>query len=564
MKIGIPCESAEGERRVSATPDTVQRLKKRGFEVYIASNAGVNASFSDQAYKKAGAEIGENQSVWADSDLILKVTPPTLDEIELMPEGGRLMSFLWPAENEELVQKLKERKITSIAMDCVPRISRAQKLDALSSMSNISGYRAVIEAAYHYSSFFSAQFTAAGRVDQATVLIVGAGVAGLAAIGAARGLGAKVLAFDVRSAAREQIESLGAEFVEVELTESGEGAGGYAKVMSDEFIKAEMALFKDLASKVDIVITTALIPGRPAPKLWLKEAVEEMKPGSVIVDIAAERGGNCELTQPNKCVEHNGVQIVGWTDMPSRLASTSSQLYGMNLVHYLKDIGSDPGEVHFDLEDVVVRSSIVTHQGDLLYPPPPLHELDPNSLPKEMQNKASDSKEEAPVKSVPKAPTPKAAAPKASAAKVKKSTKKKSGHGHGASNEPPEPISPVTQGILVFAAIIWLALLVGIDGPQAKLTVDPTLNFLNHLTVFALSCFIGWQVVWNVTPALHTPLMSVTNAISGIILVGGMLQAHGMDLHSYSILGAAAVFLAMINVMGGFMVTQRMLAMFRK
>ena len=564
MKIGIPCESAEGERRVSATPDTVRRLKKRGFDVYVASNAGTSASFSDQAYKDAGAEIGEDQQVWADSDLILKVTPPTLEEVDLMPEGGRLMSFLWPAENEELVQKLNERKITSIAMDCVPRISRAQKLDALSSMSNISGYRAVVEAAYHYSSFFSAQFTAAGRVNQATVFIVGAGVAGLAAIGAARGLGAKVLAFDVRAAAREQVESLGAEFVEVSIEESGEGEGGYAKVMSDEFIAAEMALFKSLASKVDIVITTALIPGRPAPKLWLKEALDEMKPGSVVVDIAAERGGNCEMTQPNECIDYNGVKIVGWTDMPSRLASTASQLYGMNLVHYLKDIESDKGEVQFDLEDVVVRSSIITHEGEVLYPPPPLHELDPSSLPKEMQKKESDS--ESSETSAAPAATPVKAAPSVSAPKAStpKKAKKKSGHGHGASNEPPKPFSSTTLSIFVSVALIWVALLLNLEGKTEALHVDPTLNFLNHLTVFALSCFIGWQVIWNVTPALHTPLMSVTNAISGIILVGGMLQAHGDGFSSYSFFGALAVFFAMINVMGGFMVTHRMLAMFRK
>ena len=550
MRIGVPFETATGEKRVSATPDTVRRLKKRGFEIAVASGAGQQASFSDQDYQQAGAEIWEADRIWSESDLVLKVTPPSQEQAAQMKEGSVYMGFLWPKENEELVETLRERGVTSIAMEAVPRISRAQKLDALSSMSNVSGYRAVVEAAYYYGSFFSAQFTAAGRVDQAKVLVIGAGVAGLAALGAARGLGAKVFAFDVRAAAREQVESMGAEFVEVEFEESGEGEGGYAKVMSDEFIAAEMALFRKLAPDMDVVITTALIPGRDAPKLWLTEAVELMKPGSVVVDLAAERGGNCESTVPGKKVDVNGVHIVGWTDMPSRLAPTSSQLYGMNLVHYLKDIESDKGEVAFDLTDVVVRSSIVTHQKEVLWPPPPLSEIDPSALPKEMQKKDEASETKAPAVTT----TKKASPQKAPAPVVQQSSDF-------------SPADMLSQGLsnrqMVWLGIglIWCLCLVFSD----KSDLAPaTANFLNHLTVFALSCFIGWQVIWNVTHALHTPLMSVTNAISGIILVGGMLQAHGDPTSAGSILGALAVLLAMINVVGGFAVTHRMLKMFRK
>jgi H+-translocating NAD(P) transhydrogenase subunit alpha len=545
MRIGVPFETATGEKRVSATPNTVRRLKKRGFDVAIASGAGQQASFSNQAYQEAGADIWEADQIWSESDIVLKVTPPGKEQVEQMQDGSVLMGFLWPKENEELVETLRSKGVTSIAMECVPRISRAQKLDALSSMSNVSGYRAVIEAAYYYGSFFNAQFTAAGRVDQAKVLIIGTGVAGLAAAGAARGLGAKVYAFDVRSAAREQVESMGAEFVEVEFEESGDGEGGYAKVMSDEFIAAEMALFRKLAAEMDIVITTALIPGRPAPKLWLNEALAEMKPGSVVVDLASERGGNCESTVPGETVEVDGVHIVGWTDMPSRLAPTSSQLYGMNLVHYLKDIESGSGEVDFNLKDVVVRSSIITHKKEVLWPPPPLSELDPSSLPKEMQ-KAKDTTEATPVSS-----TSTKAAPVVTT--VPKTLQK--------SEEPRSKGLSNKQMTWLGIAILWGLLLV----TSSKIPPgESTIIFLNHLTVFALSCFIGWQVIWNVTHALHTPLMSVTNAISGIILVGGMLQAHGTSGSAASILGAFAVLLAMINVVGGFAVTQRMLKMFRK
>ena len=569
MKIGIPAETAEGERRVAATPNTVQRLIKRGFEVAVSSGAGAAASFSDAAYEEVGAEVWEQGRVWSESDLVLKVNPPTLEEAAQLREGAALMSYLWPKEQEELVEELRARRVTAIAMDCVPRISRAQKLDALSSMSNISGYRAVVEAAYHYGSFMSGQFTAAGKVEQAKVLVIGAGVAGLAAIGAARGLGAHVRAFDVRAAAREQVESMGAEFVEVELKESGEGEGGYAKEMSQAFIDAEMALFRRLAPDTDIVITTALIPGRPAPKLWMEDAVELMKPGSVVVDIAAERGGNCPLTRPGELYVHNGVSIIGWTDLPSRLAPTASQLYGMNLVHYLRDIESAPGEVRFDLSDVVVRSSIVTHKGEVLFPPPPLSELDPSSVSKEMKAPA------APAPAPAAAPTPVAAVSVAAAAPAPPpAPAKKKSHGHGHALPPAEPgaldkvvmtvgETPVTLRALVMLALtaVWAYTLYTADPAPASAA---TQTFLNHLSVFALACFIGWQVIWNVTAALHTPLMSVTNAISGIILVGGMLQAHGATLSASSAFGGLAVLLAMINVVGGFAVTQRMLSMFKR
>lgn len=567
MKIGIPVETMEGERRVAATPNTVQRLIKRGFEVAVASGAGEKARFSDTSYREVGAEIWSAEQIWADADLILKVCPPSVEEARSIREGAALMSFLWPAENAELIEIFKERNVTSIAMDCVPRISRAQKLDGLSSMSNISGYRAVIEAASHFGSFFSAQFTAAGRVDQARVLVIGAGVAGLAAIGAAKGLGARVRAFDVRAAAREQVESMGAEFVEVDMSESGEGEGGYAKEMSEAFIEAEMALFRRLAPETDIVITTALIPGRPAPKLWMDDALDLMKPGSVVVDLASERGGNCTQTAPGEVIDYNGVTIIGYTDMPSRLAPTASQLFGMNFVHYLKDIESGEGEVNFDLEDVIVRSSIVTHQGEVLFPPPPLSELDPSSVSKEMK----------PAAEAPAAAPSAEATPAAQVTPVAKATStpkpKKKGHGHGHSAKPAAPSAldkelfrlnnmPVSRRLAMWAVIgvIWVIALLKAPAEGAS---PATINFLNHLSVFALSCFIGWQVIWNVTPALHTPLMSVTNAISGIILVGGMLQAHG-DLSSSSVVGGLAVLLAMINVVGGFAVTERMLKMFKK
>ncbi|MAD60791.1 MAG: NAD(P)(+) transhydrogenase (Re/Si-specific) subunit alpha [Myxococcales bacterium] len=551
MKIGIPLETAEGERRVAATPDTVTKLKKMGFEVMISAGAGDRASYRDELYESAGAEITDHATVWSTADLVLKVAPPSLEEAKAMKSGSVFMGLLWPAENEALMEAFKEGGISAIAMDCVPRITRAQKLDARSSMSNIDGYRAVIEAAYHFGSFFSGQFTAAGKVNPAKILIVGAGVAGLAALGAARGLGAQVIAFDVRAAAREQVESMGAQFLEVEIEEAGEGDGGYAKEMSERFTEAQMALFKSLAPDLDVVITTALIPGRDAPKLWRSEALAEMKAGSVVVDLAAERGGNCDATVKGELITtDNGVKVIGYTDMTSRMAPTASQLYGMNFVHYLRDIKSGEGEIELDLTDVVVRSSIVTHNNELLYPPPPLSELDPSSVSKEMKSTPSEDKTvEAPaaakIAATPAAP----ARSQTTSASSKETTNNVVGE-YG-----------WKQVLISVAVVLWIFLLMRATPEAAS---ESTRVFLNHLTVFALSCFIGWQVIWNVSHALHTPLMSVTNAISGIILVGGMLQAHGTELNTASMFGGLAVLLAMINVVGGFAVTHRMLAMFRK
>jgi NAD(P) transhydrogenase subunit alpha len=516
MKIGIPKERRPGERRVAATPDTVSRLLKLGFEVQVESQAGAGASFGDADYTAIGASIVSGaRELWEGSDLVLKVQPPELNpelgvhEADLLREGGMLVSFIWPAKNGELVERLAARRATVIAMDQVPRITRAQKMDALSSMANIAGYRAVIEAASFYGRFFTGQMTAAGKVPPAKVLVIGAGVAGLAAIGAARSLGAIVRAFDTRSEVREQIQSMGAEFLEVDIKEEGSGGGGYAKTMSPEFIAAEMALFAKQAKEVDIIITTALIPGKSAPVLITEEMVESMRQGSVVVDLAAEAGGNCALTRPGEVVTQHGVTVIGYVDLPSRLAPTASQLYGSNLTHLLADMGGAKS-FHIDMEDAVVRGAIVLHEGKLTWPAP----------------------KSAPVH-VPPAPLTKSIAPP----------------------EPPKPVAhPLRDALFALFALFALGLLG---------TVVPK-EFVSHLTVFVLACFIGWQVVWNVTPALHTPLMSVTNAISGIILVGGMLQISGPISSPVTLLSAAAVLLATINISGGFWVTTRMLRMFQR
>ncbi|MCA9561057.1 MAG: Re/Si-specific NAD(P)(+) transhydrogenase subunit alpha [Myxococcales bacterium] len=524
MKVGIPKERFPGERRVAATPDSVQRLLKQGFaEVLIERGAGREAAYADSAYAEAGARLVDDAAtVWAEADLILKVRPLEEHEVPLVREGQHLISFIWPAQNEALVKALAARGATVLAMDCVPRISRAQKMDALSSMANVAGYRAIIEAANEFGSFFAGQITAAGRVPPAKVLIIGAGVAGLAAIAAAKGLGAVVRAFDTREAVRDQVKSLGGEFLEVDFEESGEGAGGYAKVMSQAFIDAEMELFYEQAKEVDIVVTTALIPGRPAPKLWQARAVEVMKPGSVIVDLAAEQGGNCELTVPGeRHVTENGVIVLGYTDLTSRLANTCSQLYATNLTHLLSDMGGG-AEYHVDHDDEAVRGALVLDGGEMMWPPPA---VEPSPPPK--------PKTEAPPAKVAE-PTP--------PAKVEE--KKKGG-------------LPVVVGVALLA--VWLGLRFGYTGE-----VSASNTFLQHLTVFVLACFVGWQVVWAVTAALHTPLMAVTNAISGIIIVGGILQTSDHLTAPTSLLGAAAVLLATINIAGGFLVTQRMLKMFRK
>jgi H+-translocating NAD(P) transhydrogenase subunit alpha len=521
IRIGIPKEIHPGERRVAATPQTVMRLKKLGFEVAVESGAGRNIDCFDGTYKEAGAIVIEDtKELWATSDLIMKVRPPEenpmlgVHETELLRRGGWLVGFVWAAQNKKLLDQMAARKATVLGMDSVPRITRAQKMDALSAMANIAGYRAVIEAANHFSRFFGGQMTAAGKVDPAKVLVIGAGVAGLSAIGAARNLGAIVRAFDPRSATRDQVKSMGADFLELDVKEEGEGKGGYAKEMSDSFLQAEMALFAQQAMEVDIIVTTALIPGKPAPKLITKGMVESMKPGSVIVDLAAEQGGNCAMTEPGGVVNHKGVTIIGYTDLPSRMASLSSQLYSSTMVALLEEMRDDETDtLKIDYENQVVRGALVLHEGKITYPPP----------------------------TPPPAPEPgiasKSPAPIAVAA---------GGHGHDSETS----VNPLWL-LLAGAALLGI----GFIAPASK---------LGHFTVFMLACFVGWQVVWNVKPALHTPLMSVTNAISGIILVGGMLQLSGLEMNVTSILGAVAVLIATINITGGFLVTNRMLAMFRK
>jgi len=523
MKLAVPREIRPGERRVAATPDTVARLIKLGFEVNIESEAGTGAAFADEDYQAAGARVvPDTRQLWREADLVLKVQPPekhprlAVHEVDLMRPGAVLVSFLWPGKNAELISRLSARKVSALAIDQVPRITRAQKVDALSSMANIAGYRAVIEAASFYGRFFTGQMTAAGRVPPAKVLVIGAGVAGLAAIGAARGLGAIVRAFDTRPAVKEQVQSMGAEFVDLEYKEEGEGVGGYAKEMSEAFVKAEMALFAAQCKEVDIVITTALIPNRPAPTLITEEMIKSMKKGSVIVDLAAENGGNCALTRPGEVVNRHGVHIIGYIDLPSRLAPTASQLYGSNLAHLLAEMGGAKS-FHFDLDDEIVRGALVVKDGEVTWPPPKREPPPPPPEPK-----AVSMAQKAPVA--------------AASAKVAK------------------PRSKV--GTSIGVGILALALgALGLVAPS---------EFLSHLTVFALACVVGWQVIWNVTPALHTPLMSVTNAISGIIVVGGMLQISGPLGSPVVILSAVAILLAAINVAGGFLVTARMLRMFRR
>jgi len=515
MKIGVPKEVHEGEKRVALTPSVAAQIQKLGYSLAIESSAGENADFSDDAYRAAGVEVLDTaKEVWDAADIVMKVRGPEphpsgVHETEMMREGQTLMSFIWPAQNPELMEQMAARKGTVVAMDSVPRISRAQKLDALSSMANASGYRAVIEGANNFGRFFTGQITAAGKVPPAKVMIIGAGVAGLAAIGAARGLGAIVRAFDTRPEVKEQVESMGAEFLEMTFKEDGSGQGGYAKTMSKEFIDAEMALFREQCAEVDIVITTALIPGKPAPKLILADMVEILKPGSVVVDLAAEQGGNCELTVPGEVVVRHGVTIVGLLDLPSRMAAQSSQLYASNLRHFLDDLTPEKnGQPDHDMEDIVIRGSTVIHQGEISWPPPPL-----------------------PASAMPK-PAP------AKPVEVKEEEAKKRGYG-----------SFIAMGVGLLAMI-------GLG------SVAPP-DFMAHFTVFVLACFVGYQVIWNVTPALHTPLMAVTNAISGIIVIGALLQVSSPSW-IVGVLAFISVLIATINITGGFLVTQRMLEMFRK
>ena len=517
MIIGAVRETALGEKRVSATPQSVKKLISLGYQVVVESNCGVTANFDDTMYESAGATIRPTSSVWSDADILLKVAPPNEDEVFSLKPNATLISFLWPARNEVILNKLNRKQITAIAMDCVPRISRAQKLDALSSMANIAGYRAVIEAANCFGSFFTGQITAAGKVPPAKVLVIGAGVAGLSAIGTARSLGAIVRAFDTRLAVKDQIRSMGAEFLELAFSESGEGAGGYAKTMSPEFIAAEMDLFAQQAKDVDIIITTALIPGKPAPKLITAEMVRSMKPGSVIVDLAAEQGGNCELTQADQTVRIDGVTIIGFTDLPSRLPTQASRLYANNVANLLTDMTPQKdGKLNIDLNDQVVRGCVVAHQGATIWPPPRIDDPSPSAA------KPGDFK----------------------ATNVNLAGGKNSNW--------------ISNAVLTISGAMLAILLIWFLGKFAP----P--EFVSHFTVFVLACFVGWQLVWNVTPALHTPLMSVTNAISGIIVLGGMLQMSEKWYSFSSLLAALAVLIATINVAGGFLVTHRMLAMFHK
>ncbi|KAI5912562.1 Re/Si-specific NAD(P)(+) transhydrogenase subunit alpha, partial [Thauera sp. 2A1] len=521
-----PRETASGEKRVATVPEVVGKLIKLGFSVAVESGAGAAANFSDEDYRAAGAEVLPGAAdVWARADVIFKVRPPTLEEVGLMREGATLIGFVWPAQHPELMQALQARRATVLAIDCLPRqLSRAQKMDALSSMAGISGYRAVVEAANAFGRFFNGQITAAGKIPPAKVFIAGAGVAGLAAIGTAANLGAVVRANDTRAEVADQVVSLGGEFVKVDYEEEGSGGGGYAKVMSEGFQAAQREMYAREAKDADIVITTALIPGKPAPRLITAEMVQTMKPGSVIVDLAAEQGGNCELTVPGEAVVRHGVTIIGYTDLVSRLAKQSSTLYSNNLLRMTEDLcKAKDGNVVVNFEDDAIRGLTVIKAGELTWPAPP---------PK-----------------LPAAPAkPKSAAP-ITAPK---------GHGHGAG----EPMSATTLAV-VFGIGAVLFLLVGLYAPAA---------FLAHFTVFVLACFVGYMVVWNVTPSLHTPLMSVTNAISSIIAIGALVQVAPplsdsvVDRPNALILGLAVFALALtaVNMFGGFAVTRRMLAMFRK
>lgn len=523
MKIGAPREIFEGENRVAMTPDSAIQLQKLGHSCVIESGAGQKAGFSDELYAAAGVEVVKTaKALYEAADVVVKVRGPEAKEARLLKSGQTLISFFWPAQNPDLLDQVAKQGATVIAMDMVPRISRAQKMDALSSMANIAGYRAVIEAGNNFGRFFTGQVTAAGKVPPAKVLVVGAGVAGLAAIGTSTSLGAITLAFDVRPEVAEQIESMGAEFVYLDFadqTQDGAATGGYAAPSSPEFREAQLKKFRELAPDMDIVITTALIPGRPAPKLWTEDMVKMMKPGSVIVDLAAERGGNCDLTVPDqKIVTDNGVTIVGYTDFPSRMAAQASTLYSTNIRHMLTDLTPKKDGVIFqNMEDDVIRGATVTHAGAVTYPPPPpkvqaIAAAKPKEKPKELTPEEKRAQEMAAFK------------------------------------------AQTRNQVTLLAVGGGLLLLAGLYAPA---------SFMQHFIVFVLACFVGFQVIWNVSHSLHTPLMAITNAISSIIILGALLQI-GSGSVLVVILAALSVFMAGINIFGGFMVTRRMLAMFQK
>ncbi|WP_299730590.1 Re/Si-specific NAD(P)(+) transhydrogenase subunit alpha [uncultured Endozoicomonas sp.] len=507
MRIGIPGEVQANENRVAATPDTVGKLQKLGFDVVVERGAGVKASFEDEAFSQAGASVVDRDDVW-NSDIILKVNAPIDEEIALLKDGATLASFIWPAQNEELMSKLSQRNVNILAMDSVPRLSRSQSLDALSSMANIGGYRAVVEASHEFGRFFNGQITAAGKIPPAKVLVIGAGVAGLAALGAAGSMGAIVRAFDTRPEVKEQVESMGAEFLELDYEEEQDSSDGYAKEMSKAFIDAEMALFMEQAKEVDIIITTALIPGKPAPKLITEEMVKAMKPGSVIVDLAAQTGGNCAFTVKDQVTVQNGVKIIGYTDLPSRLPTQSSQLFGTNLVNLLKLLcPNKDGQIDINFDDEVIRGLTVIRDGSITWPPPPVK-----------------------VSAAP------AAKPEPVVVKEEKEEKSR----------------PWVKPVLMAVGAIFFGYIAN---------AAPS-DFLEHVTVFLLASIVGYYVIWNVKSALHTPLMSVTNAISGIVVVGGLVQM-GSDNPIVLALSGIAITVAVINIVGGFAVTQRMLKMFR-
>ena len=531
LLIGVPKEVYPGEKRVATVPEVVDKLIKQGFRVAVEAGAGEGAQIADDAYRAAGADVvADRSALWHSADIVFKVRAPDDGELALMRDGAMLVSFIWPAQNPQLMQKLAAKKATVLAMDSVPRISRAQKLDALSSMANIAGYRAVIEAAHEFGRFFTGSITAAGKVPPAKVFIIGAGVAGLAAIGAAVSLGAIVRANDTRPEVGDQVKSMGGEFVPVPYEEQGSGVGGYAKVMSEGFQKAQREVFAQQAKDVDIIITTALIPGKPAPKLITADMVRSMRQGSVIVDLAAEQGGNCELTVPGQVVVRDGVTIIGYTDLPSRLARQSSTLYATNLLRLTEDLvktkSIEGDAIHIDMNDEVLRGTTVVDKGTVTWPPPP--------------PKLSAAPAPAAVKPAAVAPPPKA---------------------HGAASGP----MPPGKTAIIFGAGLAVFLVIGLFAPP---------SFLEHFTVFVLACFVGYMVVWNVKPALHTPLMSVTNAVSSIIAIGALVQI-APDLTRLSTdvarpgewirwLSVVALGLVAINMFGGFAVTQRMLQMFRK
>jgi len=523
--IGIPKETYPGEKRVASAPEVVAKLIGLGFAVTVETGAGDGANFGDDAFTAAGARIAASAAdLWSSADVVFKVRAPSAEEVGLLEEGQTLISFVWPAQNPELMESLKARKVTVLAMDAVQRLlSRAQKMDALTSMAGVTGYRAVIEAANAFGRFFNGQITAAGKIPPAKVFIAGAGVAGLAALGAAANLGAIVRANDTRAEVADQVKSLGGEFVKVDYEEEGSGGGGYGKVMSEGFQKAQREMYAKQAADVDIIITTALIPGKPAPRLITAEMVQSMKPGSVIVDLAAEQGGNCELTVPGEVVVRHGVTIVGYTDLPSRLAKQSSTLYANNLLRLTEELcKAKDGQIVVNMEDDAIRGFTVIKDGAITWPAPPL-----------------------------KLPAPPAAKPAAAIAVADK----KGGHGHGGG----EPAS-LKSTLITFGIGAVLLLLIGATAPIA---------FLGHFTVFVLAVFVGYMVVWNVTPALHTPLMSVTNAISSIIAIGALLQiwpagAPGRPDILILLIAFVGLTLTSINMFGGFAVTRRMLAMFQK